>query len=130
MTDEEIGRLIIDCSIRIHKEFGPGMLETVYEALLEHELKSKGLKVERQRRIPFRYKGIEIDEAFRADLVIEGKVVVELKSVEKVTGAHKKQVLTYLKLMGLRLGYLLNFGEALMVDGITRMLNGYDTQPL
>jgi len=124
MTENEIGKLIVNCAIQIHKELGPGLFESVYEAILAHELAQLGLRVERQIPIPVVFHGITFDEGFRADLIIEGKVIVELKSVEAVSKAHKKQVLTYLKLSGMKLGYLLNFGEALMKDGISRILNG------
>ena len=105
-------------------ELGPGLLESVYEVLLTHRLEQQGLKVERQLRIPIQYDGIRFDEGFRADIIIDGKVLLELKSVERTTNAHKKQVITYLKLTGIKLGYLLNFGEALMKHGIHRILNG------
>jgi len=125
MTENEIGRIVVDCAVGLHKELGPGLLETVYEAVLAHELQDRGLKVERQVSIPISYRGIQFDEGFRADVVVEGKVILELKSVEHASNAHKKQVLTYLRLTGIKLGYLLNFGEALMKDGISRILNGY-----
>jgi GxxExxY protein len=124
MNENEIGRLIVDCAVRLHMALGPGLLETVYEVLLAHELKEAGLKVVRQVPIPIEFHGIRFDEGFRADLVVEDKVIIELKSVESVTKAHKKQVLTYLKLTGLKLGFLLNFGEAFMKDGISRVING------
>lgn len=125
MNENEIGTVVVDCSISLHKELGPGLLENVYETLLAYELESRGLKVERQVSIPLNYKGIDFKESFRADLLIEDKVVLEMKSIEHVSNAHKKQLLTYMKLMDCKLGYLLNFGEALMVDGITRILNGF-----
>ncbi len=124
MTRSEIGKIVVDCVVRLHKELGPGLLETVYEVLLAHELQQQGLKVERQIPVPITFRGITFEEGFRADIVVEGRVILELKSVETVTNAHKKQVLTYLKLTGMKLGYLLNFGAALMKDGITRTLNG------
>ncbi len=124
MTENEIGEIIVDCAVRLHKELGPGLLESVYEVLLAHELQRRGLKVKRQVPIPVVFHGIEFEEGFRADLVVEGKVIAELKSVEAATRAHKKQVLTYLRLSEMKLGYLLNFGEALMKDGISRILNG------
>jgi GxxExxY protein len=124
MTENEIGTIILDAAIYIHRQIGSGLLETVYEAILAKELEKRGLKVERQKPIPIEFDGMKFEEGFRADLVVETKVIVELKSIEKINPAHKKQVLTYLKLTGLKLGYLLNFGEALMKDGITRILNG------
>jgi GxxExxY protein len=122
MTENEIGTVIVEASIAIHKELGPGLLETVYEMVLHHELNRRGLKVERQVAIPIQYQGLRFEEGFRADLIVGGKVIVELKSVEQVVAAHRKQ--TYLRLTGLKLGYLLNFGQALMKDGITRAVNG------
>jgi len=124
MTENEIAKLIVDASIQIHKELGPGLLETVYEVLLKHELESRDLKVDRQIPIPINYKGIKFQQGFKADLIVEDKVIIELKSVETISKAHKKQVLTYLKLTDKKLGFLLNFGEALMKDGITRLING------
>ena len=99
------------------------MLESVYEVLLANKLERQGLSVSRQQKIPLRYDGISFTEAFRADLIINGKVIVEIKTVERLNNAHRKQLLTYLKLTGLRLGILLNFSEALMKDGITRIAN-------
>jgi GxxExxY protein len=124
MTENEIGEIVVDCAVRLHKELGPGLLESVYEVLLAHELETKGLDVRRQVPIPIKYGGITFDEGFRADIVVEEKVILELKSVESTLKVHKKQVLTYLKLTDAKLGYLLNFGEALMKDGITRLING------
>jgi len=124
MTENEIGKILVDCAVRLHRELGPGLLETVYEVILAHMLEEAGLKVERQVPVPIEFHGIRFDEGFRADLVLENKVIAELKSVESVSKAHKKQVLTHLKLTGKKLGYLLNFGEALMKDGISRILNG------
>ena len=123
MTENEIGRNVVDSAIQLHRELGPGLLESVYEVLLAHELESRGLVLSRQVSIPIKYKGIQFDEGFRADIIIEDKVILELKSVECTSKVHKKQVLTYLKLTDKKLGYLLNFGEALMVDGITRLVN-------
>ena len=126
MEENDIGTIVVESAVAIHRELGPGLLETVYEVLLARVLGDRGLKVERQIPVPIRYKNIKFDEGFRADIVIEGKVILELKSVEKVTAAHKKQVQTYLRLTGCKLGYLLNFGEALMKAGITRCVNGLE----
>ena len=124
MTENEIGTLVVEAAIAVHRELGPGLLETVYEVVLARELCERGLKVDRQVPVPIRYKDISFDEGFRADLVVEGKVVLELKSVERVMAAHKKQVQTYLRLTGCKLGYLLNFGQDVMKTGITRCVNG------
>jgi GxxExxY protein len=126
MTENEIGTIIIETAIAVHRELGPGLLESVYEVILAHEMRNRKLRVERQLQIPIEFKGIKFDEGFRADIIVEEKVILELKSVEKVTAAHKKQVQTYLRLTGCKLGYLLNFGEALMKDGITRCVNGLE----
>ena len=126
MTENEIGKIIVDAALAVHRALWPGLLELVYEVVLAHELEQRGLKVQRQVPIPIEYEGIRFQEGFRADLVVEGKVIVELKSVEKVSGAHKKQVQTYLKLTGQKLGFLLNFNTELMKDGTTRVVNGLE----
>ena len=123
MTENEIGTIVIDAAIDVHRGLGPGLLESVYEVILARELESRGLRVNRQVPVPIEYKGMRFDEGFRADMIVERKVILELKSVEKVTMAHKKQIQTYLRLTGLRLGYLLNFGDSLMKNGITRAVN-------
>ena len=123
MTENEIGTIIVDTAIVVHRELGPGLLESVYMVVLEYELKQRGLHIKREVPIPIVYKEIRFDEGFRADLIVEEKVIVELKSVEHVIAAHKKQVQTYLRLTGCKLGYLLNFGEELMKSGITRCVN-------
>ena len=120
MNENEVGTITLAAAIEVHRELGPGLLETVYEVVLARELASRGMAVDRQVAVPIVYKGIRFDEGFRADLIVNGKVLLELKSVEHVSPAHKKQVQTYLRLTGLKLGYLLNFGEDLLKDGITR----------
>ena len=125
MTENQLGAKAVDTAIRLHKDLGPGLLESVYEVLLARELSQAGISVQRQVVIPICYNGISFDEGFRADLILESKVILELKSVEHINPAYKKQLLTYLKLSGLKLGLLLNFGEALMKDGITRIINGH-----
>ena len=124
MEENQIGRIVVDAAIAVHRGLGPGLLETVYEVVLAKELGERGLAVERQIPIPIEYGGFRFDEGFRADIVVEGKVILELKSIEAINNAHKKQLLTYLKLTGMKLGYLLNLGEALMKDGIIRIVNG------
>jgi len=124
MNENEIGTIIIDTAFYLHKSLGPGLLESVYETILAKLLSKKGLYVQRQVSIPIEFEGEQFDEGFRADLFVEGKVIIELKSVEKITSAHKKQLLTYMKLTNTKLGYILNFGTELMKDGIDRIVNG------
>ena len=127
MNENEIGTIVVDCAVKIHMRLGPGLLESVYETVLAYELQMRDLSVGRQVPVPILYQDIRFEEEFRADLIVNESVILELKSVERVTNAHKKQVLTYLRLTGLKVGYLLNFGEALMKDGITRFINGQIT---
>ena len=124
MTENEIGTIVVDCALRIHKALGPGLLEVVYEAILARQLEKAGLIIQRQVVVPINFEGVSYDEGFRADIIVGGKVILELKSTETVHPVHKKQLLTYLKLTGLKLGYLLNFGDELMKNGTTRMING------
>ena len=126
MHENEIGTIIIDSAIDVHRALGPGLLETVYEVALAHKLRSKGLAVERQVPISIEYEGIVFDEGFRADLIVHDKVVVELKSKQDLSAADRKQIQTYLVLAKRRLGYLLNFGAALMKEGIVRAVNGLE----
>ena len=124
MDENEIGREVVDAAIAVHRELGPGLLETVYEIILLDELRERGLQAERQVPVSIEYRRKRFEEGFRADIIVEDKVILELKSVGAISKAHKKQLLTYLKLTGMRLGYLLNFGEAVMKDGVTRTVNG------
>src|SRR5262245_8141912 len=128
MTENEIGKIILDSAFAVHRELGPGLLESVYEVVLAAELLQRGLSVKRQVPVTIRYKGMTFDEAFRGDLVVTEKLIVQLKAVERVSEAHKKQVQTYLRLTGCKLGFLLNFGEALLKRGITRVVNGLDDE--
>jgi GxxExxY protein len=123
MTENQLGKRILDFAFEIHTELGPGLLETVYEVVLAHELRGIGLEVERQKPVPIVYRGLSFDEGFRADLIVENKVIVELKSVEALKRVHAKQVLTQLRLTNLRLGYLINFGEEHLKHGIKRLAN-------
>lgn len=124
MTENEIARIIVDCAYKIHRLFGPGLLESAYLAMLAYELEQRGLVVWREYPLRLIYDGVELtDVAYRADLVVGGKVIVELKSVEKVAPVHAKQLLTYLKVADMRLGLLINFGAPLIKDGITRIAN-------
>ncbi len=126
MNENEIGKIVVDTAIDIHRELGPGLLESVYEIVLVAELKERGLHALRQVPVSIHYKGHEFREAYRADVVVDGKVIIELKSVTQLNRSHRKQLQTYLKLSGLKLGYLLNFGGALMKDGIVRAVNQLD----
>ena len=124
MDENEIGAIIIDMAIFIHKKLGPGLLESVYESVLSKQISKKGLHVQRQVSIPIEFDGDYFEEGFRADLFVEGKVIIELKSIEKINDVHKKQLLTYLRMTNTKLGYILNFGAGLMKDGIVRIING------
>jgi len=123
MTENEIAKKVVEAAYTAHTRLGPGLLESVYEAVLTHELQKCGLRVARQVPVPVVYEGVRFDEGFRADLVVEDKVILELKSVESVAPVHKKQLLTYLRLADKRLGLLINFGAPLIRDGITRIVN-------
>lgn len=122
--ENPIAKEIVDAAIKVHRILGPGLLEKVYEAVLAQELNKRGLPTQRQVPIPIEVEGLTFDEGFRADLLVCNLVIVELKSVESVHSIHKKQTLTYLRLSKKRLGLLINFGEYLVKDGITRIVNG------
>jgi GxxExxY protein len=124
VTENDVAKVVVDACFHVHVRLGPGLLESVYSRVLEYELVKRGLRVRREVPIAFRYDGLEFDEGFRADLIVEDQVLLELKSVEVTAPVHKKQVLTYLKLTGLRLGLLINFGAPLIKDGIVRLANG------
>ncbi|WP_218598170.1 GxxExxY protein [Polaribacter sp. NJDZ03] len=123
MTENEISKIVVDKCYQIHVALGPGLLESVYEEILYHELKKEKLKVERQKVLPVFWDQIKLELGFRADLIIENKVILELKSVAKIAPVHPKQLLTYLKITNLKLGLLINFNEALIKNGITRIVN-------
>ncbi len=124
MTENEIATQIVDAAFKIHTELGPGLFESVYEAVMAEELSRRGLNVVRQQAIPVVYENVHLEAGFRADLVVEGKVIVEIKSIESIAPVHVKQLLTYLRLAGKRLGLLINFDTALIKDGIKRVVNG------
>ena len=124
MDENEIGKIVVDAALRVHRELGPGLLETVYEVVLAKELEERGLSVERQVSVPIVYRGLKFEEGFRADIIVGNRVILEIKSVEQIAKVHSKQVLTYLRLKRMHLGFLLNFGAALMKDGIERVVNG------
>ncbi len=123
MTENEISKIILDCCFKIHRELGPGLLESVYEEVLSHELTKQGLRCVRQVPIPVVYETVKMEIGFRADIIVERKVIIELKSIEAVLPVHKKQLLTYLRVSGLKLGLLINFNEELLKDGLTRIVN-------
>ena len=123
-TENEIATVVLDAAFKIHTNLGPGLLESVYEAVMAYELAKRGLAVRRQVPIPIRYEELSFEEGFRADLLVGESVIVELKSVEALTRVHGKQVLTQLRLSGHRLGLLINFGEEHLKDGIKRIANG------
>ena len=122
---EALARTAVDCGYRLHRDVGPGLLESVYEVLLAEYLRDCGLMVARQVRVPITYKERVLDEAFRADIVVESKLLIELKSAERISLVHPKQVLTYLRLMNLPLGLLMDFGQGTFKDGLKRVANGY-----
>jgi len=123
MTENEISKLIVDVAFKVHTKLGPGLLESIYEEILYFELVKLGLNVERQKAIPVIWDNLKMELGFRADLIIENKVIIELKSVEIIAPVHPKQLLTYLKITGIKLGLLINFNEALIKNGITRIVN-------
>ncbi|MFY7957410.1 MAG: GxxExxY protein [Flavobacterium macrobrachii] len=124
MTENELSKIIVDVSYKIHTKLGPGLLESVYEAILYHELTKRNLKVEKQKPIPVIWDDIHLDIGFRSDLIVEEKVIIEIKSVEKISNVHLKQLLTYIRVTDLRLGLLINFNEALIKNGIKRVAHG------
>lgn len=124
MKENEIAKIILDAAFEIHRKLGPGLLESVYESIMEYELvNTYGLKVIRQKGIPVNWKGVKLDLGFRSDLIVEDKVIVELKAVEIMPPVHPKQVLTHLRLTNLKLGLLINFNSAFLKDGIKRIAN-------
>ncbi len=125
MDINDLARTTVDCAFHIHRDLGPGLLESVYEAVLAGALGQRGLVVERQKPIDFTYAGMTFSEGFRADLVIDRRLIVELKSVERFAPVHAKQLLTYLRLCDQPLGLLINFGAATFKEGVKRVVNGY-----
>ncbi len=123
MTHNEIAEKILDVAMAIHRKLGPGLLESVYLEIMYYELKKMGLTVQKEVPIPVIWENMKLDVGFRADLIVEEKVIVELKSIEQITQVHKKQLLTYLRIADKRLGLLINFGAALLKDGIYRIVN-------
>lgn len=126
MNTNELSGLIVDAAVKIHRELGPGLFESVYQEILIYELEQRSLMVEAEVPVPVRWKEFEIQIGFRADMIVNKRIVVELKSVENTAPVHRKQLLTYLKLTGLKVGLLRNFGESLMKNGIHRLVNEFD----
>jgi GxxExxY protein len=124
---EELASIAVDCGFHIHKDLGPGLLESVYEAVLAEALSQRGLGIARQQSVPISFRGITLPEAFRADIVIENSLVIEVKSVERNAPVHAKQLLTYLRLMKQPLGLLMNFGCETFRDGVKRVVNGHNS---
>ena len=125
MTENEVSEKIIGCAIEVHKSLGPGLLESAYLECLFYELQSIGLKVEKQRALPLVYKEIKLDAGYRLDLIVEDKVIIEVKSVEALNDVHVAQVLTYLKLSGCKVGLLMNFNVLRLVEGLKRLVNKF-----
>ena len=123
MNENELSKIIVNTAYQIHTELGPGLLESVYEEIMDFELRKLNLNVERQKAIPVIWNDLKMNIGFRADLIVNNKVIIELKSVENIAPTHPKQVLTYLKLTNLKLGLLINFNEALIKNGISRIVN-------
>ncbi len=124
MTENELSKQIVNAAYTIHTTLGPGLLESVYEATLTHELEKRGIKVLRQQALPVVYETIRMEIGFRADLIVGDRVIVEIKSIEGISPVHRKQLLTYLRLANKRLGLLINFNVEFIRDGITRVVNG------
>jgi iron complex transport system substrate-binding protein len=123
---DDLTGAIVDSAVKLHTRLGPGLLESVYETLLSKDLERRGLRVDRQRKIAFQFDGLQFDEGLCVDLIVEDQVVVELKSVERLAPVHHKQALTYLRVLDLRVGLLINFGAALLKHGIHRIVNKYE----
>lgn len=123
MIENDLSRIIVDCCFRIHNTLGPGLLESVYEELLAYEIQKQGISIRRQQGIAVIYDHIKMDMGFRADIIVENKVIIKIKSVEDIAPVHQKQLLTYLRITGLKLGLLVNFNKALIKDGIRRIVN-------
>ena len=126
MTENQIGKIIVDCAYKVHKELGPGLLESTYEACLMYELKKAGLKAESQKVLPVIYKDVKLEVGYRIDILAEDKVIVELKSVEALHDVHMAQIITYLRLSDCRLGYLINFNVKYFKEGIKRVVNNLE----
>ncbi len=125
MTENEIAKVVFECGLKIHKALGPGLLESAYEECLCYELYKNGVAFERQKALPLVYEAINLDIGYRVDIMVEHKLIIELKAVESLTDIHFAQIVTYLKLSGCKLGLLINFNSLLFKDGVKRVINGY-----
>ena len=125
MNENEISKRIIGAAIEVHKHLGPGLLESTYETCLSYELQQMGLSIKRQQTLPVIYKEVKLNAGYRIDLIVEGKVIIEIKSVAALADIHTAQLLTYLRLKDLKLGLLINFNSVKVVDGLKRVINGY-----
>lgn len=128
MHENPISKEIVDAAFKIHTTLGPGLLESVYESVLAYELNKRGLTIERQVPVMVEYEGVLFEEGYRLDLLVEGRVIVEVKSIEQLANVHKKQLLTYLRLTKTKLGLLINFNEEVIRNGIKRIVNGLDRE--
>jgi len=126
VTENELSRIIVDAAFKIHNTFGPGLFESVYEATIAYELRNRGCHVVTQRGVPVIYEEVKMDVGFRADIIVNSKVIVEVKSIEALGKVHSKQLLTYLRLTDMRLGLLINFNVSLIKEGIRRVVNNLD----
>ena len=125
MTENEISKIIIGAAIEVHKQLGPGLLESTYEICLAYELLQRGLEVKTQLALPVVYKEVKLNAGYRIDILVENKVIIEIKSVDALADIHTAQILTYLKLKEIKLGLLINFNSVKVIDGIKRIINGY-----
>ena len=125
MTENELSKIVFDAGLKIHKKLGPGLFENVYEECLFYELQKQGLKVEKQIILPIIYEELKIENAFRIDILVESKLILEIKAAEFINPSHKAQLLTYLKMTNCKLGLLINFNEETFKSGVTRVINGY-----
>jgi GxxExxY protein len=126
MTENEIGKIVVDCAYKVHKELGPGLLESTYEACMMYELNEAGLKAESQKALPVIYKDVKLNVGYRIDILVENKIIIELKSVEALNNVHMAQIITYLKLSDCKLGYLINYNVKYFKEGIKRVVNNLE----
>ena len=124
MSENDISKIVFECALKVHQKLGPGLLESAYEECLFYELKKTGLKVEKQKILPIIYEELRIENAYRIDIIIEDKLILEIKTVDYINDVHKAQILTYLKLTNCKLGLILNFRTDIFKDGVKRVVNG------